>query len=182
MPLQPLRAPLECSGVSAGGAGGNKNAEVDAYDLADAEDILSKFPESWCDKVLQLAKWQEKVEALQLLVKAATAAPRMVPSNNMYAVVSLIKKLLNEQNVNLLQPAIKVFIFLNNSFMDTDTGYFFFFKLILNVLFYSIKIITIIMINRSLLCLPEDCVRALPHQRRTLLHFYLLVLRTRRVL
>jgi len=35
---------------------------IDAYDLAEPEDIFTKYNESWAERVLALPKWNEKKE------------------------------------------------------------------------------------------------------------------------
>lgn len=65
--MTPLRggASVEVSAVSSGTQG------LDAYDIVDAVDIFVKFNEKWCDKVIALSKWNEKVQLLEELNKAA---------------------------------------------------------------------------------------------------------------
>lgn len=70
--MKPLRggASVDVSTVNSGSQG------LDAYDIVDPVDIFAKFNEKWCDKVIALSKWNEKVLLLEELIKAA-GAPKL---------------------------------------------------------------------------------------------------------
>ncbi|CAK71124.1 unnamed protein product (macronuclear) [Paramecium tetraurelia] len=77
------------------------------YDLVDAVEVFSKYTETWCEKVFQLEKWQEKKEQLDNLQKSCSV-PKIQPSPNIYSVVQLLKKLLNEQQMIISTQCIKI--------------------------------------------------------------------------
>jgi hypothetical protein len=63
--LKPSRqsALLEEQELTKGGKG-KAGAKLDAYDMATAQDVFSKFNEAWTDKVLAIQKWSERKELL----------------------------------------------------------------------------------------------------------------------
>ena len=73
---------------------GKKENLINEYDLVEAKDVYKAFQDDWCDKVLQLPKWQEKVEMLNLMLRDL-CYPKHSPTN-FYPLFSLTKKLLNE--------------------------------------------------------------------------------------
>ncbi|CAD8052112.1 unnamed protein product [Paramecium sonneborni] len=77
------------------------------YDLAEAVEVFPKFTDSWCEKLFQLEKWQDKKELLENLQKACSVA-KMIPSPNVYSIVQLLKKLINEQNIAICTMSIKI--------------------------------------------------------------------------
>ncbi|CAD8158908.1 unnamed protein product [Paramecium octaurelia] len=90
----------------------NQEGEADTnnqelYDLVEAVEVFSKYTESWCEKVFQLEKWQEKKEQLDTLQKSCSV-PKILPSPNIYSVVQLLKKLLNEQQMIISTQCIKI--------------------------------------------------------------------------
>lgn len=79
---------------------------IDAYDLAEPEDIFTKYNESWAERVLALPKWNEKKEQLDAFLKAAQAI--RLANTNFHPSVTLIKKLLIDPNVNIVTCALKM--------------------------------------------------------------------------
>ncbi|CAD8143446.1 unnamed protein product [Paramecium pentaurelia] len=90
----------------------NQEGEADTnnqelYDLVEAVEVFSKYTDSWCEKVFQLEKWQEKKEQLDNLQKSCSV-PKILQSPNIYPVVQLLKKLLNEQQMIISTQCIKI--------------------------------------------------------------------------
>jgi hypothetical protein len=65
----------------------------------DAVDAFKNFQDKWCDKCLGLAKWNEKTEMLEEMIKAINV-PK-IKQDNFYPAVSMVKKLLNDANANV---------------------------------------------------------------------------------
>lgn len=59
--------------------GAHDGHEIEAYDLAEPIEVFSKFTDSWCEKLLQLQKWQERKEQLEILLKAVST-PKIAPA------------------------------------------------------------------------------------------------------
>lgn len=139
-PIQPLRVDPELeskgAGTSGGGAGGNQcgGANIDPYDISDPVDIFGKFNEAWCDKVKAVAKWLEKKELLEQLIKAA-AVPKLAASN-FSPLLQLLKQLLSDNNINILQCAIKITIHLSGGLRKNFSGGA---KLLSSLLFQKLK-------------------------------------------
>ncbi|KAL4477492.1 hypothetical protein ABPG74_002642 [Tetrahymena malaccensis] len=106
-PLKPTReSALKEEQDLAKGGKGKVGTKIDAYDMAIAQDIFTKFNEAWTEKVLATQKWSEKKELLDALIKAASV-PKLAPTNY-YPIVQMCKKLLNDSNVNIQVCAIKI--------------------------------------------------------------------------
>ncbi|CAD8043629.1 unnamed protein product [Paramecium primaurelia] len=105
------------------------------YDLAEAVEVFPKFTDSWCEKVFQLEKWQEKKEQLENLQKACSVA-KMVPSPNVYSIVQLLKKLINEQNIAICTMSIKIAGLLANGLRKNFYQYV---KILIQPLFARLK-------------------------------------------
>ena len=82
------------------------NGECDMFDILEGVDIFNKFNDSWCEKVLAQVKWNEKKDMLEELIGAASV-PKLL-GNNYYPVLSMIKKVLNDSNVNVMVCGVKV--------------------------------------------------------------------------
>ena len=67
-----------------------------AYDLADAVNILSKYNAEWCDKILEMKKWNEKKELLDLLIKD-TDVPKL-ESGDYSGLIKVLVKLTNDSH------------------------------------------------------------------------------------
>ncbi|CAD8148761.1 unnamed protein product [Paramecium pentaurelia] len=105
------------------------------YDLAEAVEVFHKFTDSWCEKVFQLEKWQEKKEQLENLQKACSVT-KMIPSPNVYSVVQLLKKLINEQNIAICTMSIKIAGLLANGLRKNFGQYV---KILIQPLFARLK-------------------------------------------
>ena len=76
----------------------------------DPVDVIAKFPESFSEKVLAAGKWTEKKEYLEELFKAANVV-KITPnvnSSNFSSLMALLKKTLNDPNVNVVLITVKV--------------------------------------------------------------------------
>ena len=98
--------PLELS------KGNKKSAEVDntgldPYDIADPVDIFHRFSESWSERVLAQQKWSDKKQMLEDLAKAASV-PKLAPTGH-YHINTMLKRLLNDNNVNVMLTAIRIY-------------------------------------------------------------------------
>lgn len=89
--------------------GGEESERValDVYEMVEAVEVFSKFPESWCEKLLKLEKWAEKREQMEVLFKACSA-PKLVFNQGVYHVIQMLKRLINDSNINLSTFAIKI--------------------------------------------------------------------------
>ncbi|CAD8141973.1 unnamed protein product [Paramecium octaurelia] len=105
------------------------------YDLAEAVEVFPKFTDSWCEKVFQLEKWQEKKEQLENLQKACSVT-KMIPSPNVYSIVQLLKKLINEQNIAICLMSIKIAGLLANGLRKNFGQYV---KILIQPLFARLK-------------------------------------------
>ncbi|CAK90740.1 unnamed protein product (macronuclear) [Paramecium tetraurelia] len=105
------------------------------YDLAEAVEVFPKFTDSWCEKVFQLEKWQEKKEQLENLQKACSVT-KMIPSPNVYSIVQLLKKLINEQNIAICIMSIKIAGLLANGLRKNFGQYV---KILIQPLFARLK-------------------------------------------
>lgn len=81
--------------------------ECDMFDILEGVDIFNKFNDSWCEKVLAQGKWSEKKEMLDELIGAASV-PKISGNNSSYPVLAMIKKVLNDNNVNVMVCGVKV--------------------------------------------------------------------------
>ncbi|EGR33040.1 hypothetical protein IMG5_062950, partial [Ichthyophthirius multifiliis] len=106
VPMIPLRASEEEKNKI---NNNNKNNNIqDIYEIADGVDIFIKFNEKWCDKILELQKWQEKKEMLDDIIQAASVPKVISNINNFYPIIQVIKRLLNDNNANVQQASIKL--------------------------------------------------------------------------
>lgn len=80
--------------------------EMDMYDILEGVDVFSRFNENWCEKVLAQAKWSEKKSMLEEMI-AACNVPK-VQSASFFAITSLLKKILNDNNVNVMCCGLKL--------------------------------------------------------------------------
>ncbi|CAH2087902.1 unnamed protein product [Euphydryas editha] len=81
--------------------GGGDSADVDAYDLLDPVEILSKLPKDFYDK-LEAKKWQERKEALDSLDNLLKNAPKLEPGDYADLVRALKKVITKDTNVMLV--------------------------------------------------------------------------------
>lgn len=86
--------------------GKEKHVNLDVFELAEARDIFSKFNQDWVDKVLEMEKWADKKSALESVCFEANY-PKLADKNP-GALVDLAKKLINDNNVNVMVQALKL--------------------------------------------------------------------------
>lgn len=79
---------------------------LDVYEMAEARDIFSKFNQEWVEKVLGMEKWADKKAALEQ-VNLEANYPKLADKNP-GALVDLAKKLVNDNNVNVMVQAVKL--------------------------------------------------------------------------
>lgn len=84
----------------------NNNNENDMFDILEGVDIFNKFNDNWCEKVLNQAKWNEKKELLDEFITAANV-PKL-QNSNYYPILSMVKKILNDSNINVMCCGIKI--------------------------------------------------------------------------
>ena len=80
--------------------------ENDMFDILEGVDVFGKYNDNYCEKVLNQVKWNEKKELLDELISAINV-PKL-QSSNYYAVLSMVKKVLNDSNVNVMCCGIKI--------------------------------------------------------------------------
>uniref|UniRef100_A0A8C6HN01 Cytoskeleton-associated protein 5 n=1 Tax=Mus spicilegus TaxID=10103 RepID=A0A8C6HN01_MUSSI len=107
---QELEAKLEqqqSAGGDAEGGGddGDEVPQVDAYELLDAVEILSKLPKDFYDKI-EAKKWQERKEALEA-VEVLVKTPRLEAGDYADLVKALKKVVGKDTNVMLVALAAK---------------------------------------------------------------------------
>jgi cytoskeleton-associated protein 5 len=86
--------------------GKEKVTSLDVFELAEPRDIFAKFNQDWVDKVLEMEKWADKKAALDLVCLEANY-PKLADKNP-GALVDLCKKLINDNNVNVMVQALKI--------------------------------------------------------------------------
>ena len=79
---------------------------LDPYDISDPVDIFHKFNEHWTDKVLEQSKWTDKKSLLEEFYKDAFSKPKLA-ANNFYHIIPFFKKILNDNNINIVIIGIK---------------------------------------------------------------------------
>lgn len=70
------------------------------------QDVLTPYDSRWVDKTLELQKWKEKKAVLDDFIKKIQVK-NIVPRESSHF-ITLIKRLLSENNINLLQCGFKV--------------------------------------------------------------------------
>jgi cytoskeleton-associated protein 5 len=79
---------------------------IDAFDQCDAKDIFTRFNEAWCDQVLNMEKWTDRKEALELLNTEADVGKLV--ERPAEALVALGKRLLNDANIQVVVQVIRM--------------------------------------------------------------------------
>lgn len=87
-----------------------RNKQVDVYDMADAKDIFTRFNEKWTENVLEMDKWTDKKQALEIL-NAEANYPKLAEKSPL-VLVAMAKRLINDSNVNVMIQSIKLIGFL----------------------------------------------------------------------
>uniref|UniRef100_A0A8C0LDH3 Cytoskeleton-associated protein 5 n=1 Tax=Canis lupus dingo TaxID=286419 RepID=A0A8C0LDH3_CANLU len=101
---QELEAKLEQQ-QSAGGDDGDEVPQIDAYELLEAVEILSKLPKDFYDKI-EAKKWQERKEALEA-VEVLVKNPKLEAGDYADLVKALKKVVGKDTNVMLVALAAK---------------------------------------------------------------------------
>jgi hypothetical protein len=83
----------------------DKMAANAAYELAEAAEILNKYNGEWQDKILEMKKWTEKKEQLELLI-TDTNVPKL-KNGDFSGLVKVLRKLITDSNQVVSQLAIK---------------------------------------------------------------------------
>lgn len=96
----------EESGDSSTNSNKTSENDMDMYDLLEGVDVFTKFNENWCEKVLAQDKWSDKKAMLEEMI-AACGVPK-VQTANFFPITSLIKKILNDNNVNVMCCGLKL--------------------------------------------------------------------------
>jgi len=86
----------------------NKQQQVDAYEAMEPLDIFKKFDQSWCDKVLEKTKWNEKKALLDDLLKEAVTAIRLANTPH-HHIDDLLKRLMADNNITVVTTVIKIY-------------------------------------------------------------------------
>ena len=73
--------------------------------MADEKDCLSKYNDEWTEKVLAASKWSDKKDMLQALFEDISTT-RLKPCDTT-ALVTALKKLVTDSNINVFHLAIK---------------------------------------------------------------------------
>jgi hypothetical protein len=82
-------------------------AMSNGWDFADPVDILPKLPKNF-QELIASKKWQERKEALEVLLKLATENIRLDPSANYKEIISTLSKILGkDSNINVCAVAAK---------------------------------------------------------------------------
>lgn len=94
---------LKCKGSS---ASNQPNKKFDAYELADAKDLFSKYTHEWVEKVLEMKKWVDKKQALEQ-VNLEANYPK-IAEKSPEILLEVAKPLINDPNVNVMTQALKL--------------------------------------------------------------------------
>lgn len=98
---------LQSEGVSQANSTVVGSVEVDSWEMLEPVDVLSKLPASFIEGV-ESKKWQERRDALQLLLSLCTENPRLCPKANYGEHVSILKKILEKDaNINVCALAAR---------------------------------------------------------------------------
>ena len=73
---------------------------------APSVDVLGPFDSRWVDKVLEIQKWKEKKNELDEFIKKIDV--KKITPRDVAHYITLIKRLLNDKNINILQCAFKI--------------------------------------------------------------------------
>ncbi|KAL3661983.1 hypothetical protein V7S43_012790 [Phytophthora oleae] len=118
---------------AAGGIGGKASsaasataepapAAFDPRDFAETVDLLAKLPKTEFKAKLALPKWSEKVEALKIVLELIGPVPKLA-NGDYYELVSTLKPLTNDSNVNIVAKSIEVYGALADGLRKNFTQY-----------------------------------------------------------
>lgn len=94
----------------------------DPRDFAETVDLLAKLPKTEFKTKLALPKWSEKVEALKIVLELIGPVPKLA-NGEYYELVSTLKALTNDSNVNIVAKSIEVFGALADGLRKNFTQY-----------------------------------------------------------
>lgn len=94
-------------GGGANGAAAATPAAIDPRDFAETVDLLAKLPRTEFQAKLKLSKWSEKVEALKIVLDLIGPIPKLA-NGDYYELVSTLKLLSNDSNVNIVAKSVEV--------------------------------------------------------------------------
>ncbi|KAL4157063.1 hypothetical protein PRNP1_006089 [Phytophthora ramorum] len=112
-------------GKAAGAASGAAEpapAAFDPRDFAETVDLLAKLPKTEFKTKLALPKWSEKVEALKIVLEVIGPVPKLA-NGDYYELVSTLKALTNDSNVNIVAKSIELFGALADGLRKNFTQY-----------------------------------------------------------
>lgn len=109
------------SGAAAATAAASAGA-FDPREFAETVDLLAKLPKTEFKAKLALPKWSEKVEALKIVLELIGPVPKLA-TGDYYELVSTLKLLSTDANVNIVAKAIEVFGALANGLRKHFTPY-----------------------------------------------------------
>jgi cytoskeleton-associated protein 5 len=92
---------------SASGAAEPAPAAFDPREFAETVDLLAKLPKTEFKAKLALPKWSEKVEALKIVLELIGPVPKLA-NGDYYELLSTLKPLTNDANVNIVAKSIEV--------------------------------------------------------------------------
>ena len=75
--------------------------DTEENDNQEEVDVLAAFTSKWVDDVLEIQKWKDKKAALDEFIKK-TRVSNILPPREIAHFITLIKRLLSDNNINLL--------------------------------------------------------------------------------
>uniref|UniRef100_M4BXP9 TOG domain-containing protein n=1 Tax=Hyaloperonospora arabidopsidis (strain Emoy2) TaxID=559515 RepID=M4BXP9_HYAAE len=122
---RPAVATAKASGIGSSGAakvGIVTPAAFDPRDFAETVDLLARLPKTEFRTKLALPKWSEKVEALKIVLEVIGPVPKLA-DGDFYELVTTLKALANDSNVNIAAKSIEVFGALADGLRKNFTQY-----------------------------------------------------------
>ncbi|KUF97469.1 Cytoskeleton-associated protein 5 [Phytophthora nicotianae] len=122
---KPAKAAGGTAGKPSSGASGAAEPAAPAFDprdFAETVDLLAKLPKTEFKAKLALPKWSEKVEALKIVLELIGPVPKLA-NGDYYELVSTLKALTNDSNVNIVAKSIEVFGALADGLRKNFTQY-----------------------------------------------------------
>lgn len=101
-PMIPLRGEDTNSTLVIGVSGQG----IDSYAFAEAANVIDKFDDRWCQQTLELVKWTEKKDAIEIAI-SAFSTPKIVNKDHLH-LVSFINRLLVDSNLNVMLCGLKL--------------------------------------------------------------------------
>ncbi|UIZ24806.1 hypothetical protein KXD40_006689 [Peronospora effusa] len=98
----------ERASIGAAPAAEPVSAAFDPREFAETVDLLAKLPKTEFKTKLALPKWSEKVEALKIVLELIGPLPKLA-NGEYYELVSTLKALTSDSNVNIVAKSIEVF-------------------------------------------------------------------------